>query len=62
VNIAFNYSGRTELVDAARALVTRGLRADEIDEEALAGALYTAGQPTRTSSSAPAATSGSPTS
>jgi undecaprenyl diphosphate synthase len=45
VNIAFNYSGRTELVDAARALVTRGLRADEIDEAALAGALYTAGQP-----------------
>jgi undecaprenyl diphosphate synthase len=32
-------------VDAARALVTRGLRADEIDEDALAGALYTAGQP-----------------
>jgi undecaprenyl diphosphate synthase len=45
VNIAFNYSGRTELVDAARALVARGLRPDEIDEEALAGCLYTAGQP-----------------
>jgi undecaprenyl diphosphate synthase len=45
VNIAFNYSGRTELVDAARRLVARGLRPDEIDEETLAGALYTAGQP-----------------
>jgi undecaprenyl diphosphate synthase len=45
VNIAFNYSGRTELVDAARALVARGLRPDEIDEEAMAGALYTAGLP-----------------
>ena len=45
VNIAFNYSGRTELVDAARVLVGRGLRPDEIDEEAVASALYTAGQP-----------------
>ncbi len=45
LNIAFNYSGRTELVDAARRLVARGLRPDEIDEEAMAGALYTAGLP-----------------
>jgi undecaprenyl diphosphate synthase len=45
VNIAFNYSGRTELVDAARRLVERGLRPDEIDEAAMAGALYTAGLP-----------------
>jgi undecaprenyl diphosphate synthase len=45
LNIAFNYSGRTELVDAARKLVARGLRPEEIDEAALAGALYTAGLP-----------------
>jgi undecaprenyl diphosphate synthase len=45
LNIAFNYSGRTELVDAARRLVARGLAPDEIDEAALAGALYTAGLP-----------------
>jgi undecaprenyl diphosphate synthase len=45
LNIAFNYSGRTELVDAARSLVARGLQPDEIDEEVLAGALYTAGLP-----------------
>ena len=45
LNIAFNYSGRTELVDAARKLVARGLRPEEIDEEAIAGALYTAGLP-----------------
>ena len=45
LNIAFNYSGRTELVDAARSLVARGLKPDQIDEEAIAGALYTAGQP-----------------
>jgi undecaprenyl diphosphate synthase len=45
VNIAFNYSGRTELVDAARRLVEKGLRADQIDEDVLAAALYTAGLP-----------------
>jgi undecaprenyl diphosphate synthase len=45
VNIAFNYSGRTELVDAVRRLVERGLPPEQIDEAALAGALYTAGQP-----------------
>jgi len=45
VNIAFNYAGRTELVDAARRLVAMGLKPDEIDESALAGALYTAGLP-----------------
>ena len=45
LNIAFNYSGRTELVDAARRLAKAGLRPDQIDEETLAGALYTAGLP-----------------
>jgi undecaprenyl diphosphate synthase len=45
VNIAFNYSGRTELVDAVRRLVGRGLPPERVDEAALAGALYTAGQP-----------------
>jgi undecaprenyl diphosphate synthase len=45
LNIAFNYSGRTELVDAVRRLVAQGLRSEQIDEDALAGALYTAGLP-----------------
>src|ERR1035437_9511767 len=31
-NIAFNYSGRTELVDAVRRLVAQGLRSEQIDE------------------------------
>jgi undecaprenyl diphosphate synthase len=45
LNIAFNYSGRTELVDAARALVARGLSARS-DRRGRAGrALYTAGLP-----------------
>jgi undecaprenyl diphosphate synthase len=45
LNIAFNYSGRTELVDAARKLVARGLRPDDIDEGVLTESLYTAGLP-----------------
>jgi undecaprenyl diphosphate synthase len=45
VNIAFNYSGRTEIVDAARRLAERGLAPGLIDEQAMTDALYTAGQP-----------------
>jgi undecaprenyl diphosphate synthase len=45
LNIAFNYAGRTELVDAVRKLVAGGIAPDAIDEESIAGALYTAGLP-----------------
>jgi len=45
LNIAFNYAGRTELVDAFRRLAARGIPADEIDENAISAALYTAGLP-----------------
>jgi undecaprenyl diphosphate synthase len=45
LGVAFNYSGRSELVDATRRLVSDGLRADQIDEAALASRLYTAGLP-----------------
>ncbi len=45
LNVAFNYSGRIELVDAARRCLADGLRPDEIDEQALATRLYTAGLP-----------------
>jgi undecaprenyl diphosphate synthase len=45
LNIAFNYAGRTELVDAVRRLVEQGLPSDEIDEATISGALYTAGLP-----------------
>ena len=44
-NIALSYGGRTEIVDACRALVRDGVSPDEIDEDAIAGRLYTAGQP-----------------
>jgi undecaprenyl diphosphate synthase len=45
LNIAFNYSGRNEIVDAARALIAAGVPAAEVDEERFATQLYTAGQP-----------------
>jgi undecaprenyl diphosphate synthase len=45
LNIAFNYAGRTELVDAVRRLVEQGVPAEQIDEATISGALYTAGLP-----------------
>ena len=45
LNIAFNYAGRTELVDAFRRLAASGIAPDRIDEAAISGALYTAGLP-----------------
>jgi len=45
LNVAFNYSGRSELVDAVRRLVSSGIKADDIDEDTVGGALYTAGLP-----------------
>ena len=45
LNIAFNYAGRTELVDAVREIVRSGREPEAIDEATIAGALYTAGLP-----------------
>jgi undecaprenyl diphosphate synthase len=45
LNIAFNYAGRTELVDAVRSIVRSGIQPEEIDEATVAAALYTAGLP-----------------
>ena len=45
LNVAFNYSGRSEIVDAVRRAVAAGLRPDEIDEEAIRSRLYTADGP-----------------
>ncbi len=49
LNVALNYGSRSELVEAVRALaqkVRQGeLNPREIDEEAISGHLYTAGQP-----------------
>jgi undecaprenyl diphosphate synthase len=40
LTIAFNYGGRAEIVDAVRALVADGVKADKIDEKAIARHLY----------------------
>jgi len=45
LNIAFNYAGRTELVDAFRRLAASGIPPEAIDEEAISASLYTAGLP-----------------
>ena len=45
LNVAFNYAGRTELVDAFRRLAASGVSPDAIDEDAISEALYTAGLP-----------------
>jgi undecaprenyl diphosphate synthase len=45
LNVAFNYAGRTELVDAFRGLVASGIRPEDVDENAISAALYTAGLP-----------------
>ena len=44
-NIALNYGGRAEIVDAVRRAIASGVQADELDEQRFAGLLYTAGQP-----------------
>ena len=44
-NIALNYGGRAEIVDAARRLLEAGVAPDELDEQRFADFLYTAGQP-----------------
>jgi undecaprenyl diphosphate synthase len=44
-NIALNYGGRAEIVDAARRAIEMGLRPRELDEAAFSSLLYTAGQP-----------------
>ena len=45
LNVAFNYAGRTELVDAIRRIVASGVAPEDIDEMTVGDALYTAGLP-----------------
>jgi undecaprenyl diphosphate synthase len=44
-NIALNYGGRAEIVDAARRAIAAGLSPDDLDERRFGEFLYTAGQP-----------------
>jgi undecaprenyl diphosphate synthase len=45
LNLALNYSGRSEIVRACRLILEQGLSPDEIDENKISEYLYTAGQP-----------------
>ena len=44
-NIALNYGGRAEIVDAARRAIASGIRPEDLDERRFGELLYTAGQP-----------------
>ena len=44
-NIALNYGGRAEIVEAVKRLIDEGVAADRVDEQRFAEYLYTAGQP-----------------
>jgi undecaprenyl diphosphate synthase len=44
-NIALNYGGRAEIVDAARRALQSGMRPEDLDERRFGDLLYTAGQP-----------------
>ena len=45
LNVAINYGGRAEIVDAVRSLAREGQDLRKLDEETLAAHLYTAGLP-----------------
>ena len=44
-NIALNYGGRAEIVEAAKRIAAEGVPPDQLDEQRFASYLYTAGQP-----------------
>lgn len=45
VNLALNYSGREEILRAARTLIRRSVRPEDVTEDAFRECLYSAGQP-----------------
>ncbi len=45
LNVAFNYSGRTEIVDAVQRCLRDGIAADDVDETTIEQRLYTADLP-----------------
>jgi undecaprenyl diphosphate synthase len=45
LNVAFNYGGRAEIVDAVKKIIAEGLPAEAVDEAVLAAHLTTGGQP-----------------
>jgi undecaprenyl diphosphate synthase len=45
LNLAVNYGGRSEIIDAVRRLIAEGVPAENINEELFRNYLYTAGMP-----------------
>ncbi len=45
LNVAFNYGGRAEILDAVRGILEDGVEPDHLDEELFSRYLYTAGLP-----------------
>lgn len=45
LNVAFNYGGRAEVLDAVKRIIEAGIRPEELTEEVFEQHLYTAGQP-----------------
>jgi undecaprenyl diphosphate synthase len=45
LNVAFNYGGKAEILDAVKRIVADGVRSEDVDESLFARYLYTAGLP-----------------
>ncbi len=45
LNVAFNYGGRAEIVDAVRRIIADGVKPDAVDEQLIGRYLYTADAP-----------------
>ncbi len=45
LNVAFDYGGREEIVQAVRRIIRDGIASEEVDEALISSYLYTAGQP-----------------
>ncbi len=45
LNVAFNYGGRDEIVQAIRSIINKGLKPEDVNEEVVSKHLYTAGIP-----------------
>ncbi|MBI5566607.1 MAG: isoprenyl transferase [Chloroflexi bacterium] len=45
LNVALNYGGRQEIIDAIRRIIQAGIQPDQIDDALMSQYLYTAGQP-----------------
>jgi undecaprenyl diphosphate synthase len=45
LNVAFNYGGRQEIIDAVKRIIEEGIPPDQVDDALLSQYLYTSGQP-----------------